>query len=165
MIEKRGTCTVSEPIIADKNGELARLIQQHGCGIVVAPGDADALVAALRRLSNAPETIAEMGRRARAMLDAHFTRQQALQRWSGLFDQLDKSSASQRHAERLGHGESLMRTMADLQPLGAKDTSVARHEMKNRAPLIALAGAKASEETADFREAFAILQIRTSGSR
>jgi hypothetical protein len=42
------------------------------------------------------------------MLDAHFTRQQALQRWSELFDQLDKSSASERHSE-----SSLMRTMPD----------------------------------------------------
>jgi hypothetical protein len=49
-------------------------------------------------LSNAPETISEMGRRARAMLDAHFTRQKTLQRWSGLLDQLDKSSASERHS-------------------------------------------------------------------
>jgi hypothetical protein len=36
-----------------------------------------------------------MGWRARAMLDGHFTRQQALQRWSGLLDQLAKSSASE----------------------------------------------------------------------
>ena len=91
---------------------LARLVQQHGCGIVIAPGDADALVAVLRRLSNAPGTIAEMGRRARAMLDAHFTRQQTLQRWSELFDQLDKSSASEKALRKAcGHRRSLMRTM------------------------------------------------------
>jgi colanic acid biosynthesis glycosyl transferase WcaI len=95
-----GIAAVGKPIIviADKDGEIARLVQQHGCGIVVAPGDADALVDALRLLSNAPETISEMGRRARAMLDAHFTRHKALQRWSGLLDQLDKSSASERHS-------------------------------------------------------------------
>ena len=98
-----GIAAVGKPIIiiADKNGELARLVQQHGCGIVVAPGDADALVDTLRRLSNAPETTSEMGRRARAMLDAHFTRQQALQLWSGLFEQLDRSSASDRHSKAL----------------------------------------------------------------
>jgi glycosyltransferase involved in cell wall biosynthesis len=86
-------------IIADKNGEIARLIQQYDCGIVIAPGDAEALVDALRLLSKAPETISEMGRRARAMLDAHFARQQALQRWRGLLDGLDKSSASERHLQ------------------------------------------------------------------
>ena len=96
-----GIAAAGKPIIVigDKNGEIGRLVQHHGCGIVVAPGDADALVAALRRLSNAPGTISEMGRRARAMLDAHFTRQQALQRWSGLLDQLDKSSASERQLQ------------------------------------------------------------------
>jgi colanic acid biosynthesis glycosyl transferase WcaI len=87
-----GIAAAGKPIIviADKDGEIARLVQQHGCGIVVAPGDGDALVDALRLLSNTPETISEMGRQSRAMLDAHFTRQQALQRWSGLFEQLDK---------------------------------------------------------------------------
>jgi glycosyltransferase involved in cell wall biosynthesis len=97
-----GIAAVGKPIIAiaDKCGEIARLVQQHGCGIVIAPGDADALVDALRRFSNAPETISEMGRRARAMLDGHFTRQQALQRWSGLLDRLDKSSASERELQQ-----------------------------------------------------------------
>jgi glycosyltransferase involved in cell wall biosynthesis len=86
-------------VIGDKNGEIARRVQQHGCGIVVAPGDADALVDALQRLANAPETISEMGRRARAMLDAHFTRQKALQHWSRLLDELAKSSASEKELQ------------------------------------------------------------------
>jgi len=92
-----GIAAVGKPIIVigDKYGEIARLVQQHGCGIVVAPGDAEALADALRLLSSAPETISEMGHRARLMLDGHFTRQQALQRWRGLFDRLDKCSASE----------------------------------------------------------------------
>lgn len=96
-----GIAAIGKPIIVigDKYGEIARLVQQHGCGIVVAPGDAEALVDALRLLSKAPETISEMGRRARAMLDGHFTRQQALQRWSGLLDRLDKSPASERQLQ------------------------------------------------------------------
>jgi colanic acid biosynthesis glycosyl transferase WcaI len=96
-----GIAAAGKPIIiiADKDGEIARLVQQHGCGIVVAPGDADALVGALRLLSNAPETISEMGRRARAMLDLHFTRRQALQRWSELLDQLAKSSTSEKQLQ------------------------------------------------------------------
>jgi glycosyltransferase involved in cell wall biosynthesis len=96
-----GIAAAGKPIIVigDKYGEIARLIQQHHCGIVVAPGDANALVDAMRRLSKAPETISELGRRARAMLDRHFTRQQALQRWSGLVDRLDKSSAPERQLQ------------------------------------------------------------------
>jgi len=88
-----GIAAAGRPIIciADKNGDIARLVRQHCCGVVIAPGDADALADALRRLSNAPETVSEMGRRARAMLDAHFTRQKALERWTGLLDRLDES--------------------------------------------------------------------------
>src|SRR5262249_18982277 len=93
-----GIAAAGKPIIiiADKNGEIARLVQQHGCGIVVAPGDADALVGTLRVLSAAPQTVSEMGRRARTMLEAHFTRQKALQHWHRLLDQLDKPSTSER---------------------------------------------------------------------
>jgi colanic acid biosynthesis glycosyl transferase WcaI len=86
-----GIAAAGRPIvvIADKAGEAARLVQQHACGIVVAPGDAGALVATLRRLSTEPQLAAEMGLRARAMLDAHFTRQQGLARWRDLLDRLD----------------------------------------------------------------------------
>jgi colanic acid biosynthesis glycosyl transferase WcaI len=81
-----GIAAAGKPIIpiADKNGEIGRLVQQYGCGIAIEPGDSDGLVDALRSLSNAPETVLQMGRRARAMLDAHFTRQRALERWSEL---------------------------------------------------------------------------------
>jgi len=88
-----GIAAAGRPIvaIADKDGELGRLVQQHGCGIVIAPGDADALVEAVKRLLNEPSTVLEMGKRARKMLDAHFTRQQGLARWRELLDRLEKS--------------------------------------------------------------------------
>jgi len=71
-----GIAAAGKPIIVigDKNGEIARLVQQHSCGIAVAPGDAGALVDVLRHLLNAPEKISEMGHRARAMLDGHFSK-------------------------------------------------------------------------------------------
>ena len=96
-----GIAAAGKPIIiiGDKNGEIGRRVQQHGCGIVVAPGDTDALIDALRHLSNAPGTISEMSRRARAMLDAHFPRQRALRRWSRLLDRLDNFSASERQLQ------------------------------------------------------------------
>jgi glycosyltransferase involved in cell wall biosynthesis len=55
---------------------------------VIAPGDADALVGALRKLSAAPALVADMGRRARQMLDARFTRRQGFKRWHDLLDRL-----------------------------------------------------------------------------
>jgi colanic acid biosynthesis glycosyl transferase WcaI len=90
-----GIAAAGKPIIviADKRGELARLVQEHGCGVVIEPGDADALVDALRRLSSAPKEISEMGERARKMLDAHFSRRKQFERWRGLLDRLDQTQA------------------------------------------------------------------------
>jgi hypothetical protein len=62
-----GIAAASKPIIfiGDKDGELARLVRQHACGLVIAPGDAGVLVDNLRQWINAPAMIAEMGQRAR----------------------------------------------------------------------------------------------------
>ena len=85
-----GIAAAGKPIvvIADTDGELARLVRQHACGVAIAPGDADALVGVLRRWSAAPAEIADLGKRARQMLDARFTRQQGLARWDDLLDRL-----------------------------------------------------------------------------
>jgi glycosyltransferase involved in cell wall biosynthesis len=87
-----GIAAAGRPIIVigDKGGELGRLVQHHSCGVVIAPGDATALVEVLRGLASAPEATLEMGARARQMLDAHFTRRQALARWLDLLAQLEK---------------------------------------------------------------------------
>jgi glycosyltransferase involved in cell wall biosynthesis len=89
-----GIAAAGKPIIVigDPNGELARLVQRHDCGFAIAPGDADTLTATLRRLSETPQTVSEMGTRARQMLDAHFTRRQGLARWRRLLDQLDDAA-------------------------------------------------------------------------
>ena len=51
-------------------------------------GDAETLVDALQRWSKAPATIAEMGARARAMLDANHSRRQGFARWEELLNRL-----------------------------------------------------------------------------
>jgi glycosyltransferase involved in cell wall biosynthesis len=88
-----GIAAAGKPIvvIADKDGEAARLVRQHGCGVVITPGDANALASTLRRLSAEPELVKEMGKKARTMLDAHFTRQQGLAHWRELLDRLEET--------------------------------------------------------------------------
>ena len=83
-----GIAAAGRPIIAitAKNGEIARLVDAYHCGIVVEPGNSDALVKAIRHLSNDIEERASMGRRARAMLDAKFTRRRAFERWECVVD-------------------------------------------------------------------------------
>lgn len=87
-----GIAAAGRPIIVvgDEGGELARLVQDHGCGAVIRPGDTDALVGLLLHLSSDPATVSELGARARRMLDTQFTRQKALARWCGLLDQHDR---------------------------------------------------------------------------
>ena len=85
-----GIAAAGRPIIAvaAPDGEIAALVREHNCGIVVAPDDGAALAAALRELAANPEAVVAMGSRARTMLDAQFTRRQAFARWEGLFDAL-----------------------------------------------------------------------------
>jgi colanic acid biosynthesis glycosyl transferase WcaI len=85
-----GIAAAGKPIIVigDRNGELGRLVQQHGCGAVIAPGDASGLADTLLRLADDSAELKDLGRRARQMLDAHFTRQQALGRWRNLLDRI-----------------------------------------------------------------------------
>src|SRR5262249_55184239 len=83
-----GIAAAGRPVVAitARNGEIARLVRQHVCGVVIEPGDAKALVGALVMLSTDEERTAAMGTRARAMLDAHFTRRHAFERWQRLLD-------------------------------------------------------------------------------
>lgn len=86
-----GVAAAGKPmiVIAAKDGELAQLVQEHACGVVIAPGDAVALACTLSRLSNDPGSLAEMGARARKMLEAQFTRQKGFERWRELLNALD----------------------------------------------------------------------------
>src|SRR5436190_4266007 len=83
-----GIAAAGRPIIAitARDGEIAQLIERHDCGIVIAPGDAKALADALSHLSADAARVAEMGQRARAMLDAHFSRRQAFERWRSVLE-------------------------------------------------------------------------------
>ena len=78
-----GIAAAGRPVIAitAKNGEIAQLVEQHACGLVIEPGNAKALAEAITALSGDTERVAAMGKRARAMLDNNFTRRQAFARW------------------------------------------------------------------------------------
>jgi colanic acid biosynthesis glycosyl transferase WcaI len=71
-------------MIGDRDGEIGRLVRQHGCGVTIAAGDAEALAKSLKQWSNEPQILSEMGRRARQMLEERFSRSQALARWREL---------------------------------------------------------------------------------
>ncbi len=85
-----GIAAAAKPVvvIGDKNGELGQLVQHYRCGYVITPGDADALAGALATMARRPDLTADMGMRARQMLDARFTRRQSLEHWRALLDRL-----------------------------------------------------------------------------
>ena len=85
-----GIAAAGRPIIAicAKDGEIARMVQQYQCGVVVEPGDADALASTILQLSKDVERRTEMGQQARAMLESQFSRRKALESWRRLLDQV-----------------------------------------------------------------------------
>jgi glycosyltransferase involved in cell wall biosynthesis len=76
--------------IADADGEIARLVNRYKCGAVIRPGDGNALAELLQRMVDDCALCAEWGRNARATLDAHFSRAQALDTWRELIRSLDQ---------------------------------------------------------------------------
>ena len=59
------------PIVTDTGGS-AELVRHRDCGLVVPPGDAEALARAMSELATDRERAAGMGMRARARIDVHF---------------------------------------------------------------------------------------------
>jgi glycosyltransferase involved in cell wall biosynthesis len=89
-----GIAAAGRPIIAvtAADGEIARLVRRHDCGIVVEPGKGELLAESLQQLRANPGRLGEMGHRARAMLDAHFTRRRAFASWLTLIDEIARAS-------------------------------------------------------------------------
>lgn len=67
--------------VGDPRGEVARLLEAHGCGVSVAPGDGEGLAAAIRALRDEPARLRAMGARARAAFEREWDEPIALARW------------------------------------------------------------------------------------
>ncbi len=78
-----GVLAAGRPIIAvtAAEGETARLVQVHGCGLHVEPGDGPGFAAAVRRLALDRALAEGMGTAARAAATGPFSRASALARW------------------------------------------------------------------------------------
>lgn len=78
-----GVVAVGRPVIfiGATDGELARIIEEHRCGVVVASGDAEGLARAIRELEADPARAAEMGRRGREAYLARFAPSLAFAAW------------------------------------------------------------------------------------
>lgn len=65
----------------DVDGEMARMVRAHGCGVAVAAGDVMAMADAIRRMSADRAGVEAQGRASRQMLDEHHSRARALANW------------------------------------------------------------------------------------
>ena len=63
-----------KPVVASLRGEGARVVEQSGGGIAIAPGDARAMAGAIRELLDSPERRAEMGKAGRRYVEEHHSR-------------------------------------------------------------------------------------------
>lgn len=78
-----GVLAVGRPVIfiGARDGELARIIDEHRCGVVVEPGDVDGLTRALTALDTHRETAAQMGRRGFDAYRTHYAPRHAFEAW------------------------------------------------------------------------------------
>jgi colanic acid biosynthesis glycosyl transferase WcaI len=74
--------------IGDPDGEIARAIATHGCGVTVAAGDAEGLVAAIRDLRSSPEKLRAMGEQARVAFEREWDKPLALARWRNVIEEV-----------------------------------------------------------------------------
>jgi glycosyltransferase involved in cell wall biosynthesis len=81
-----GIAAAARPVafIGDTDGELARLVRQHDCGVAIPAGRGDLLAAAILDLAADPQRAKRQGGNARQLLDTHFSRAEAHERWHHL---------------------------------------------------------------------------------
>jgi glycosyltransferase involved in cell wall biosynthesis len=73
------------PVIASRLGALAELVQPGETGLLFAPGDAQGLAEQMAWAAAHPAEMARMGRRARAVYEAHYTPQRNLARLLAIY--------------------------------------------------------------------------------
>jgi colanic acid biosynthesis glycosyl transferase WcaI len=86
-----GILAAGRPIIAvtAPDGETARLVAAHGCGLNVEPGDSQGFASAVRRLAFDRGLTERMGAAARAAAIGVFSRASALARWREIIDEAE----------------------------------------------------------------------------
>ncbi len=68
--------------------EVSRTILENGCGVVVLPGDAGAIVEAVVRLSGEPDVLAAMGHAAADAFDAKYDENRLVERWASMLSDM-----------------------------------------------------------------------------
>ena len=70
--------------IGSRGGEIARILEENGCGFTVAPGDGEALTERILALAGDRDLSASMGARARMAFERQWHKERALAEWEAL---------------------------------------------------------------------------------
>ncbi|MBD0328660.1 MAG: glycosyltransferase family 4 protein [Thermoleophilia bacterium] len=89
-----GILAVGRPVVvhAEEESETAQLVRQAGCGLVVPPGEPEALAAAVREARTLD--LDELGRRAREWVVAHGGRDAAVARYRALLAEVRSAAGA-----------------------------------------------------------------------
>jgi len=74
--------------IGDPDGEVARVIREHNCGVAVAVGDSGRLAAELRSMLDTPRRLEVMGGNARRLAEERYTSDHAVAAWSQMLESI-----------------------------------------------------------------------------
>jgi colanic acid biosynthesis glycosyl transferase WcaI len=74
--------------IGDLDGEVARVVREHHCGVAVAVGDSGRLADELRSMLDAPRRLEAMGRNARRLAEGRYTSDHAVAVWSQMLERI-----------------------------------------------------------------------------
>ena len=76
------------PVIASRTGGMTEVVERSGGGVLVPPGDEQALAAAIERLAVSPDLCAQLGARGRAYVRGAFLASHMVQAYVGLYEEL-----------------------------------------------------------------------------
>ena len=74
-------------MIGSPHGDVGRLLERHGFGVTIKPGDVMGLSDVILELSRAPETLHGMSLAAREFTENYASRRLVLDRWTALFSE------------------------------------------------------------------------------
>jgi glycosyltransferase involved in cell wall biosynthesis len=74
--------------VGNSDGEMARLIKEFRCGVVVPAGDTEGLTAIIRQLKSDPVLCRSYGENARRVFEQRFEKRHALDAWTEVLNQL-----------------------------------------------------------------------------
>lgn len=77
-----------KPVLLAIDGVIREVVEMAGCGLFVPPGNAQALASAAQQLAAEAHLRQEMGKRGRAYLEAHFSRQALAEQFRQVLEEM-----------------------------------------------------------------------------